>query len=95
MDYAGDGVPNGPVPSYEIRVRSDEPIRASQAMHKAQLPTIDWAGAGFVRTPTGDWTVGKEFTVFVTAENISQALGRLRRVNADFEIVAESEPLQS
>ena len=59
------------------------------------MPTIDRAGAGFVETSEGVWTVGEEFTVFVAAEDILQALDRLGSVDADFEIVAYPEALQS
>jgi hypothetical protein len=45
-------------------------------MHKAQMPTIDSAATGFLRTPTGDWTVGNEFIVFVTADDTTEALER-------------------
>jgi hypothetical protein len=83
------------VPSFEIQVRTDEPIRTAQAMHRAQMPTIDWAGSGFVRTPGGEWTIGEEFVVFVAAEDLAEALDRLESVDADFEIVAAAEPLQS
>jgi hypothetical protein len=75
------------MPSYEIRVRSSEPIRASQAMHRAQMPTIGWPGAGFIRTSGGDWTIAEEFIVFVAAENIAHALERLDHVEANFDVV--------
>jgi hypothetical protein len=57
-------------------------------MHGAQIPTIAWAGSGFVETPAGDWTVSEDFTVFVAAEDVTEALDRLRRVDADFAIIA-------
>jgi hypothetical protein len=64
-------------------------------MHRAEMPTIDRAGSGFVETSEGVWTVGEEFTVFVSAEDILQALDRLGHVDADFEIVAYPATLQS
>jgi hypothetical protein len=77
------------MPSYEIRVRSDDPLRAAQAMHGAEIPTIGWGASDFVRTPAGDWTIGDEFTAFVAAEDLRLALDRLRGVDADFAIVAD------
>jgi hypothetical protein len=59
------------------------------------MPTIDRAGSGFVKTTDGAWTVGEEFTVFVAADDVSQALDRLGHVDADFEIVVYPGPLQS
>jgi hypothetical protein len=95
MEIRPAGYTPDPVPSYEIQVRSEEPIRTSQAMHRAEMPTIDRAGAGFVETSEGVWTVGEEFTVLVAAEDILEALDRLGHVDADFEIVAYPETLQS
>lgn len=78
------------VPNFAIRVRSDEPIRASQALHKAQLPTIGPAVAGYVEA-SGTWTVGEEFTVYVSATDAPEALERVRRTGAEVEVLGDPE----
>jgi hypothetical protein len=77
------------MPSYAIRVRSDEPVRASLALHNAEMPTMGPTGDGFVRTASGGWTVGEEFTVFVIARDVPDALDRVRRVGADIELLGD------
>jgi hypothetical protein len=80
------------MPSYAIRVRSDQPVRASLAMHNAEMPTMGPAGDGFVRTSSGGWTVGEEFIVFVIARDVPDALDRVKGVGADIELLGDPMP---
>jgi hypothetical protein len=57
-------------------------------LHRDAGPT----GDGFVRTSSGGWTVGEEFTVFVIARDVPDALERVRRVGADIELLGDPMP---
>jgi hypothetical protein len=64
-------------------------------MHGAEIQMIGWSGSGSARTPTGDWIVKEEFVVFVAAEDLKDALDRLKRVDADFAIIVDPRLFRS
>jgi hypothetical protein len=68
-------------------------LAAARALHKAEIPTLAPGAAGFVKTASGQWVLGEEFTAFVVARDISEAREHLGRVGADVEVLDAEEPV--